>query len=307
MSDILASQKGIKMVDQPFDWGMATNRQKSLLPPAEDYQFIHFEGKDRQRLDRYACLILEGRLPIYRQKNPLNKKHTFFSDRLVVKIINAKSLISYFHERFNVHIIWFLRHPIPTSLSVIRNNWELHLEAYLNNEHFVDHFMTSSLMEFSKDIMKSGSTLQKYVLNWCIENLVPFRYEKYPEGWLVLTYEELLVNPGVLLRFLYEELELTDLGKMYRAFYEPSGSSGHVASGKMDILTWDTAPTSIRTGYLIKNWRNQLDDIEVEMAFEVVERFGISAYTPDSFMPNSDFMLFPELSMKLYDEINGDK
>jgi len=166
--------------------------------------------------------------------------------------------------------------------------------------------LSPRLLAYSEKIVQSGTLLQKYILNWCIENLVPLRFHNDFRSWLVVTYEELIVNPAGVLGLLYDRLSLTDWNRMVRSYRRPSTSSAFVTREKMQHLRTARIPgTRGRTG-LIKKWKDRVSNAEEKAAFEVLDRFHIPAYRYGSFLPDDDLLLFPEETLGLHDRQKGE-
>ena len=56
----------------------------------------------------------------------------------VLKILDAKPLIGWFAETVPCDVVYLTRHPIPQSMSCLRNGWTLTAAAYLRDERFVE-------------------------------------------------------------------------------------------------------------------------------------------------------------------------
>jgi len=59
--------------------------------------------------------------------------------------LNALPFIDWFDEKFNIKIIYLIRHPIPTSLSIIQRNWGNNLEAMLQNSYFTKKYLNKKM------------------------------------------------------------------------------------------------------------------------------------------------------------------
>ena len=80
----------------------------------------------------------------------------FRSDRLVLKITDANSMIDWFDENYDLDIVYLSRHPIPQALSCIRNGWTLHVRPFLRNERFVRRHLDAALARYAHEVLETA-------------------------------------------------------------------------------------------------------------------------------------------------------
>jgi len=304
LSNVVCSQRGMRLVDQPFDPGTITDEQKAALPRANDYQYIHFSPADCSKIECYFRRIRAGNLPIRTRWHFLGRYPSTASRRLVYKIVNAKAMIGFFLETFDGHFVYLVRHPIPVSLSVIRNGWPLHVEAYLDNAFFVSRYLSSKQRSYAQQVMRTGSTLQKYILNWCLENIVPLKFAGCA-GLLTVTYEELVLNKGDMLRMLRERLDLNAKSRMDRNYELPSSTSTFSTLQTLGMLTDRQALTAERKRHLVGDWKRGVSREDEADAYRVLEAMGIDAYHPEWLLPNRDLLLFETATQDEYERLGA--
>ena len=97
----------------------------------------------------------------YSQWNYFSDRYSFISDRFVIKILDALPIINWFEDNFNVKIIYLVRHPIPTSVSILQREWENVAEAFIYNPNFAKNYLNERKTRLSSHILMNGTKLQK--------------------------------------------------------------------------------------------------------------------------------------------------
>jgi hypothetical protein len=283
VAQVLASGDNIRYVDQPFDIFEPHSLQGAIkskhLPNRFLSQFIVLNKVEEEQVKKYIHKLRKGKLrPLY-QINPWNAKTS------VLKIVNASALIDWFKENFDVHIIYLLRHPFAQALSIIKNNWGITVPAFLNNDRFSNKIITKDQYQLSLNLMDSGSNWEKAVLNWCYENIYPFKYSKCEK--LIVTYEELILNPRKIIDHFSHKYRLPLKDKMLETLSKPSFSSNFSESTTLNAITTQNSP------YLLSRWQTELTTEEKNQGQEILNLFGIDIYNSKSVLPHNRFLLFP--------------
>lgn len=282
LMQMISSQPGINYVDQPFDLGKY-NPYKQSMPNMSLSKFIHLNEQQQVLLRNYfQDVILKGRLKGYSEWNYFRNSYNFMIDRYVIKILNAMPLMDWFSENFNVKILYLVRHPIPVSLSIIKRTWGNTAEAFLHNPHFTQSHMNERLIRFSSSILENGTKLQKFVLEWCLENLYPL-FVVNKRKCLTITYEELVLRPRQMVNLICEYLNLPNREKMLSTKLKPSINTSK--RSKKDIKT--RSPS-----YLVNRWKKEIDEESEAKAMGILEEFGIDAYEKGSTVPSSKLTHF---------------
>lgn len=285
LMEMIQSQKGVNFVDQPLDiW--CYNPYKRWMPNVllEGISDLGETGLNQLK-SYFENIVLKGRLRVYSQWNIWDKDYKFFWDCLVVKILNAPYLIDWFADNFDVHIVYLVRHPIPTALSIIKENWGCTAKAFLNNSWLKENFLSDEQLATSRMILEEGTKLDKFVLEWCFSNLYPLKVFK-ERSWLTISYEELLLRNRKVSDLICERFELEDPEKMSKRVFKPSKTSSK--QSQQDI-------ESLGPAYLINRWRNEVDDKIQDKVMEILTVFDINAYTKMSAMPSEEICLFGSL------------
>jgi hypothetical protein len=98
LADMLSSERGVMMVDEPFfvreshpDYAIKSR----WLRPRLHSEFFGLDDEDRQRVRGYVSALLAGELPIGVCRNP---RFPFRADRMLLKMLYASALIAWLAE-----------------------------------------------------------------------------------------------------------------------------------------------------------------------------------------------------------------
>lgn len=153
VTELLSSQPGMKYSAEPL-YLPRWNYHKQKLPRRQYSKFIHLDKSEEKILKSYFSRILNGEIQVSPPWNIFDKDYNFFTNRYVVKICNGLSLINWFEENFDIQIVYLIRHPIPASLSIIKQGWPDTADAFLNNELFRKNYLDREQLEFAQDIKR---------------------------------------------------------------------------------------------------------------------------------------------------------
>lgn len=226
LAELVASNPGIVYIDQPFDLFKPNTESGKIranyLPNKLMSQFVSLSGDEEKKIDHYTKLLLNGKLKLL--GNLRHHKFPVLADRTMLKICNALPLIDWFNNQFNVLTCYLVRHPIAQALSIMKNNWGITAEYYLDDENFRNNYLNNKQLNYSKDILKQGSYFQKAILNWCVENLVPLKHSQ--TNIIKVYYEHLVVDEQKTVNFLCQNIDVESdyLVQKIKA-NNPSGSS----------------------------------------------------------------------------------
>jgi hypothetical protein len=270
--ELLASQPGFKPISEPFDLRNGSIRKH--LGIADWVQLYNLDSEPHVR--RYMEGLRSGRLrflnprPSLRRPRPLTR-------RIVFKILHfGEDRIGWFRDSFGAKVVLLLRHPIPVSLS--RQEYP-RLEAFMQSD-YRRHF-TPAQLAFARRIADSGSKLERGVLDWCFQNAPPLRQAE--PDWVVLTYEQLLLDPSPLVERLAHQLDLTAAASLLARLHLPSRTVSK--SDRQTARVLDQPESAERTSWLLEKWRGKVSRGEETRAMEILQRFEIDAYAAGEVLP----------------------
>ena len=280
LMELIAANRGIRFCDQPFSLKSSLSGQIRYLPIFDRSHVIFLDEDDEVMVRTYLEKIFSGALNVQAPWRFWRRDFDFLANRMVLKIVDAKGIIDWIDQNFSVDIVYSTRHPIPSALSVMRNQWELTASAYLRNREFVSAYLDSDQFDYAQSLLASGTLFQKHILNWCLENMIPLRLIAQRPHWLYLSYEELTLKPDETIEELAKHLHLSDIERMRKKISKPSKSTRN--------LSTTDARAAIRegsSGDIISSWRRELSRKDERMAFDILEQLNISIYQYGSDLP----------------------
>jgi hypothetical protein len=276
--ELLCSQPGLKGINEPDDL-----RSPSVRRHLGISDWVQLYNRDSEPLlRRYFEGLCSGRLgfmnpwPSLRRFRPLTR-------RIVFKLLHCgEDRISWFRDTFNGRIVVLLRHPIPVALS--RNVYP-RLRAFLESDYH-RHF-TLDQVAFARKVIDTGSKLEQGILDWCLQNAVPL--SQMEPDWIVVTYEQLLLDPEPVIRRFAVELDLPDLGAMRRRLNVPSRTVSKSDQQTARVLREPNSQE--RTEFLLEKWRSKVSRAEEDRLMGTLRVFDIDAYTAGELLPTGRFAL----------------
>lgn len=292
MMEILASQPGMKFYDEPLNIRRSNVQHTGLF---KDWREIMPDGGRRDDIIDYLKALQENR---YRFMNPLPFRwnHRFVTDRIVFKMHGVEHLINDIKSECNGSVVFLLRHPIPTTLS--RYTFP-RLDQFVLSCHYEREYLDAAQVREIRRIYCQGDKLQRGVLSWCFENLVPLRFSDTAD-WVTITYEEMLLNSERMCRLLAQRLNLPDVETLVAAVNRPAANIAMSGKDTHNVLRDPDEQNRKRS--LVKKWKNKLTEAEEKACFDVLDLFGIDAYRPTSFTAHERYLHFSDTSAWL----NGD-
>jgi hypothetical protein len=283
--NIVAAHPGLRYVGRPFMTALRSRwrgRIPDLGQTAGDEtghvfgHFIHFEGEALRQFEELARRVVTGQLHIYptlRIGAPYFHRRT---DRVIFQVHTICPMIEWFHEKFPVSTAILLRHPIPNALSIMREPWAAEGADFLAHRWFVETHLTGPQVDLGRHVLREGSELERQVLDWSLRMLVPIRALEsgLHEDWLLLTYEQMTLEPEKIVRVMSRSLDLPDVDAMLQQAKRPSAT-----------ITPTTARRINDPEYLIRRWRDRIGREEEARVMRIPEAFGIDAYTDGHTMP----------------------
>ena len=286
LMETLAAEKKMKFVNEPFVQSMVKKRK--LPSTIENVPY----------LNRKTTCVPEGTDEIYKKYltsnfatkirgpyNPFNKDHHLISNRRVIKVVHGTALVPWFLSNLtDIGRIYLIRHPIPTALSMTKGCM-VRSESNLMCECYVDRYLAPEMIELATKILAGEDDLKKYVLEWCLDNLPIIRALSDDKEGLLITYEELLVNPIKSVELIASKFEIKDINRLCARTRLPSAST---AEGRENYL--------INTDSISKigEWAKFINKERLDELMSVVKAFSIDMYTEDMATPKAKYLHFSD-------------
>lgn len=281
LSELILTQPGFKPSDEPFNLRDRPVAHELARHGIHEWRDLYSNAK-LGAMESYVASIVSGRCGV---TNPFFYRNHFriVTHRICFKILHAgENRIPWFRRRFGGGVILLLRHPAPVSLS---RKVLPRLEAFLDSDF--REVLTERQIAFAERVTRSGSALEKAVLDWCLQT-APALAAAEPE-WIVATYEQLVLDPAPLVAILAERFALPRPDAMRKRLHVPSASTHQSDRTTQTVLTDNQDRQSRR--WLVDKWRERVDLAELAKAMEALEAFGIDAYRPDRTIPADRYWL----------------
>lgn len=283
LMEIIGANRGVLPLNQPVEafTPNLTPYQHARLPAFDRGVIVHPDAEEEAELKAYTDELLAGRMRVNAPHRFWRRDFSFRTDRLLLKIIDAKPMMDWFDTHYNLDIVYLVRHPVPQSLSCIRNGWGTSTKAYLRNEWFVEEVIADpAAADMARRLADKGTDLERMVLNWTVENLYPLKVLADRPHWLALSYEETVLDPEGTFAKVSERLSLTDTDRMRRAAARASASSG---LSQRETLAAIAAKDEDQ---MVDRWREQISESDRADVARILATFGVTLYSADSATPS---------------------
>lgn len=269
LMEIIASQPGFKYFDEPLNPRRENVRFGNIF---RDFTCLMPDAGNDDRIIDYLRGLQAGRHR-YMNPAPFRRNHRFFTSRTVFKIHEIEHLMDRVVLECRGLVVYLIRHPIANSIS---RTVQPRLDLFVRSEHFRQLVGDPERIRFAEELVTRGTPFQRAILSWCYENL--HALTKPNPGLLVLTYEELVLNPGRCSNLLATRLQLPERDLLCTAFERPAANIGMSQTDTMTALANpDVERKRVR---LVTKWRDGIAEVEYAQTQEILHVFDIKAYDP---------------------------
>ncbi|MCF6291108.1 MAG: sulfotransferase [Desulfobacterales bacterium] len=193
--------------------------------------------------------------------------------RPIVKFIRANLMLGWLHKNYSSPILVLLRHPgavVESKMRLWQGGWRYdELSAYLRDRTLREDYLSGISIGDVNDMSRA----EGFATVWCIETLVALDKVR-SHGLAMAFYENLLKDQDKEWQRIVQQLGLAEVpaGQWLR---QPSQQSSPDRKGT--IFDQST----------LGNWMARMSDKDRLIIEEVLNRFGITAYSMNSPMPGN--------------------
>jgi hypothetical protein len=286
--EILASQPGIKYYDEPFNIRRDNVQRTGLFPT---WETLMPDTGDPERITGFLEALAAGRHPAMNPP-PFRRNHRWRTSRIVFKIHEAEHLMGTIAQRCNGTIVYLLRHPIPTTQS--RRVFP-RLELFAASPFYERLFDDPARVREIRAVAAGGTHLQRGIVSWAYENLIPLTRPDF-DG-LVVSYEELLLNPERSCDLLLQRLNLPDRAAMLNAFDMPAAN---ITMSNADTLTlMNDEDHRRRRAQLVLKWKGRVSAADEAEVTRILDLFGLDVYDGTRALPSRRYLHFDDTEARL--------
>lgn len=282
LRDMIYSQPGFNYIDQPFDLTRNQfNPYRQNLPDFSSGQLVQMSDDELKQVENYLNRLLARRYIVRSQWRVWSKSYHWIWNRYVVKELNAKPLMPWFERIWSKRamIVYMTRHPLASASSTLHKKWQHTAGVFLRSPEFCRQYLDAEMASLSQQIIEDGSALEKFVLDWCLENLVPSRLWQ-SSSWLTVSYEALVRDPLAACQRICSRLDLPDIDRMVQVASLPSPSA--TKNSRRDI---EERGAQSR----LDAWRREIDLADLAKISRILDTFQISLYNVQSQYAQAEF------------------
>lgn len=268
LMELISEASRIKFIAEPLNEDYM--RHLRIINNVRE-QYISLDSDELQAVTNYLCddSISSFCGPI----NPLHVGYHFLYTRRVIKSTNANALIPTLTKKNIFNIVYLIRHPVPQIISTRKYPYASTLGQYVTDDQFMQKYLTVEQQSFAKYIYYSKRETDKYIVGWCLDNLVPLRLLRSgtTDRPFVVTYEDLVTNTQKCIDVLSDRLKVKFRKSIRARFTTPSWTSRFSSADRI---------AAIQNGnrqYLIGSWRDR-DLAEFANLPSILAMYGIFAY-----------------------------
>jgi hypothetical protein len=281
LMQMISANRGVMFSDQPFGMYSISSANINRLPVFAYSQIACPDEDEAAILRNYFQGLVNGQIRANAPWKFWSRDFHFFNDRICLKITDAKAIIDWIDQQFDVNTVVLTRHPIAQILSVANNRWLTTGKGLLKNADFVEQWLTDELEAMCWDLYRRGTELEGRIVDWALENLVPLALLRDRPEWLFVSYEDLIVHTPAVIDYLAGELQLDDRQAMAKQVARPSRSVRGASSLERQQLINER-----NQDRLVDWWRARINADELLACFRVLDRFGIDLYRPNANLPD---------------------
>lgn len=276
VQEVIASQKNIKFVSEPLLMNGVTRRQLGAEP---SWRLTLPGGERESVLHDYFTRLFSGRCGY---GSPLIRSEFFRRryDRVILKLLRGQDLMNWCEDQFSVKIVYLLRHPIPVALS--REEYQ-RLPLFLENAEFCEKYLGDGRLERARQIFNHGSELERKVLDWVLQNIVPLKFLNRKK-WLCLYYEDIVLSPDQQLQRLADFLDLDEPAAARERLLQASASTHKSDAETQKYLKGQGAQSDSRE-FLVNKWLGRVTESEQSAVQAILDAFEIDLYDAGHALP----------------------
>lgn len=280
LMQVIASNRGIKSVDQPCSVFSASAHQLRQLPIRDCGQLHHPNAQEQEMLHAYFGAITHGDLHVNEPWRFWSRDFHWRSDRIVFKLTDAHGAATWLTDSFGWQPVVLLRHPLSQSLSVMSLNlqkdpggWHSRAPGFFRSEEYGRAYLDERQLARCHDVWDRGSDLDRHVLGWILENLPLLRAMETRPDWPFVSYEAMVLEPEAVIGALARALDLEAEDRMLAGIAEQSRSVRRLSQADRQ-----KAIRERDRGALLGSWRRRVSAEDERRCFDLVEAFGIDLY-----------------------------
>ena len=289
LAEILNVSPNIQMISEPFSLDKYNEKilTKNLQNVIPRDRYVDITDYEKNAIFNYLSKLSLRKIPNIQLTDVLKGKFHFITNQTIFKTHRITYLFDEFSNNNEIYILYLLRHPISHSLSRITIKTDDYTKEFFQAKKIQPNLNQHQII-LIKQIIDTGSDLEKFTLSWCLENYIFLKKminNELPANAIPVFYEELVLKPETVIQNLCNKTNLKYTGKMSQTIDIPSKGTIHSSEQKKDLII------NKKISELIHNWRNIISSYEEKKVFKVLEKLDIDVYLPGSDLPNKKYLI----------------
>ncbi len=277
--ELMLEEPGTRPCNEPLD---LRNRHVRKALGIDDWAELGAE-RSAPGVLAYLRSFSDGTLATsFKTPRPFGPYYKYQTDRTVFKLLHGgEDLIGALQSELNGVCVLLLRHPIPVSIS---RRILPRLDALLASDQ-ARHFSADQLA-FAEQVIARGEKHELAMLDWCLQNSIAL--EHAGDRALIVTYEQLVIDPGTVLRAVVDHCGLGCYETMIDSVTKPSETTSKSSQETADFLLAENVE---KRRWLIEKWREKVDATSERRLMAMLDTFHIDIYRAGEVMPTDRYLL----------------
>jgi len=282
LAETLASIDGACKVIEPLERGVHNHfipTQRFLPMELARQGGIALTAEEAEDVISFLSDIVSFRYRYMREWNVTRDDYAFFPKRNVIKVHNAKHLMSAIMESFpRDRFVFQIRHPIAQAISAMRYGSVIWSRRYLECEQILEVLPPQAHELAWKILDNDSSLLMHYVLDWALENMIPLHLltELERKDLTAVTYEEMVLAPEDVAFYLSRRTG-ADRAKVAVSLNRPSKTTDQ--QSVRQLIREQERMT------MLSRWQGNVSDRFLEDVQALLDSCGISLYSAGDPLP----------------------
>ncbi len=201
--------------------------------------------------------------------------HKFITSRTVFKTHKFTYYFNDIMNHFNNDYgIYLLRNPISHSLSRISKGWNVYIDLYYESEKIKNTLSDKAIKKINQ-VNKNGTTLEKFVVSWCLENYVfikDYQNKNLAPNVFPVFYEDLIIDSEKTIKSICSKINMEYNEKMLTIIDIPSSGIVHSTKETEEQII------SGNKDYLVNRWKEKVDETSLKKSKDILQSFDIKLY-----------------------------
>lgn len=282
LMELILTQPGFTYYNEPLNVRKDAVREHLGV---SDWTALH-QSDFKEKLGPYINKLCSGTIrdPRFNRPSPLSPFYRPITRRVVFKIIHgAEEHINWLSETCNGRVVFLIRHPVAVSVS---RKVSPKLNTILDTD-FGRKFTVPQL-KIARRIIATDDHFSRGVLDWCLRNSIAL--QSMTDDWVVLTYEQLIIDPEPAVDRLASRLELARPDRIMSQLSVPSRSTNLSTASTREVLRDERDPAGKQ--WLVEKWKQKVSSEQLNFVAEMLDAFDMGGiYNAGDALPEKSYWI----------------